>query len=399
MNTRNALLVVAGLMLAWAGVASADMTMTWAGERQGVAKAAVAGDATPTEATDVLATEEDEDEESSITREEYLATVAYVEGEAAVDELSRRMVEDMFGPSDDGEGSQYGDSTLPGGGDDGALPGGVKLTRSGAVKAGTGATWTGEAKDESKNYGKGEDWFGKTGGEGFGIWTRTTDESLLANHTIADNGGFRLQAGSDDGETIVMRDLNTDVGLTEGTFNVRSWGTADEPGDFAGYAIYGNVDGSSKELFRWGVSPVFVEGWDDPVPGYVYSTEGNQNYHLISDGYSTSDQTDYCLTWGLLEGTGLWGVVLTAEDGSGGTLFTSDPVELGTTGRVMAIAVVLVESGTFAEYGDGTDMQFDNLKVKGTESGPTPAVPEPGTLGLLAAGLAALWRRKAKREK
>lgn len=150
MNTRNALLVVAGLMLAWAGVASAELAMTW------------------------------------------------------------------------------------------------------AVKAGTGVTWTGEAKDESKNYGKGEDWFGKTGGEGFGIWTRTTDESLLANHTIADNGGFRLQAGSDDGETIVMRDLNTDVGLTEGTFNVTSWGTADEPGDFAGYAIYGNVDGSSKELFRWG---------------------------------------------------------------------------------------------------------------------------------------------------
>lgn len=95
----------------------------------------------------------------------------------------------------------------------------------------------------------------------------------------------------------------------------------------------------------------------------------------------------------------MWGVFLTAEDGSGGTLFTSDPVELGTTGRVMAIAVVLVESGAYAEDGDGTDMQFDCLKVEGTESGPTPAVPEPGTLGLLAAGLAALWRRKAKREK
>ena len=119
MNTKNALLVLAGLMLAWACAAFADMTMTWAGERQGVAKAAVAGDTESAEATDVVAAEEDEEEESSITREEYLATVAYVEGEAAVDELSRRMVEDMFGPSDDGVGSQYGDSTLPGGGDDG----------------------------------------------------------------------------------------------------------------------------------------------------------------------------------------------------------------------------------------------------------------------------------------
>lgn len=42
-------------------------------------------------------------------------------------------------------------------------------------------------------------------------------------------------------------------------------------------------------------------------------------------------------------------------------------------------------------------MQFDNVTVTGHEPVPAPAVPEPGTLGLLAAGLAALLGRRAER--
>ena len=398
MNTKNALLVLAGLMLAWACAAFADMTMTWAGERQGVAKAAVAGDTESAEATDVVAAEEDEEEESSITREEYLATVAYVEGEAAVDELSRRMVEDMFGPSDDGVGSQYGDSTLPGGGDDGVLPGGVQMTRGGVSASRSAGGWTGSAADDSGNYAVDQNWIGENGGSGFGEWRAKDGSAPLAVSTISGDGGFIMQAGENPGETAMMRSLNTDVGLASGTFTVSMWGPeggADEPGDFAGFAVYGAND---TELFRWGFSLAEVEGEDDPISSYVYKGTGDNSYTVAFPGYAEPQiEVLYSLTWAQLTGGGTMRFTLSATEHPGGKepdvhRFT-ETIDVATTEYVRAIAAVLTESGLYTQGGDGSEMTFDNLSVTGTEPTPTPAVPEPGTLGLLAAGLAALWRR------
>ena len=394
MNTKNALLVVAGLMLAWAGVASADMTMTWAGNRQGVAKAAVAGDAKPAAAADTdVAAEEGEEEEASITREEYLAAAAYVEGEAAVDELSRRMVEDMFGPSDDGVGTQYGDSTLPGGGDDGALPGGIQMTRGGAVGVRSGGAYNFSASDNAQNsgYEEGKDWIYKNGGEGFKRWHAEGDLPG-ATRMIASDGGFEFKAGESAGEMAMIRDLNTTEGLDSGTFSVTMWGGmggADEPGDFAGFAVYGKDGDEYNELFRWGYS--LAENTIVEQNSFVYSTDQGANYVEISRGYPDNG-VDYTLTWALVNGTMQF--ELTAKHTETGGIYFSDyPVTVETTDRVMAIAAVLTESGQYTQGGDGSEMQFDKLKVEGHEPGPTPAVPEPGTLGLLAAGLAALWSR------
>ncbi len=407
MNTKNALLVVAGLMLAWAGAAFADMTMTWAGERQGVAKAAVAGDTESAEATDVVAEEEDEKEESSITREEYLATVAYVEGEAAVDELSRRMVEDMFGPSDDGVGSQYGDSTLPGGGDEGALPGGVKMTRGAAVASRSVPVDNFSAGDDAANYTVGADWLGGTGGTGFeDAWHLKSGSAIPASdggHHIANSGNqedsannrFNLQSAGEPESTIVaMRDLQTTEGLVSGTFKVTGWGQGDEPGDFVGFAVYG---ANESELFRWGAT--INEEWD-PSETFSYSTDGGRSYNVITaTGYRPGGY-DYTLTWALL-GETMTFELRAADTGTEayfiGSAEDGYPVSIETTDRVMAIAAVLTESGDHAEGGDGTEMRFDNIIVTGHDPGITPAVPEPGTLGLLAAGLAALLGRRAER--
>ena len=398
MNTKNALLVVAGLMLAWASAVSAEMTMTWAGERQGVAKAAVASDEESADATDVVATEEDEDEESSITREEYLATVAYVEGEAAVDELSRRMVEDMFGPSDDGVGSQYGDSTLPGGDDDGALPGGVKLTRSvGAVPRTAGGGFL--AEDEASNYDpKAGDWGFQTGkGSGFLDWQEKTTGDATVTRSL-EGGDFTMQAGEDKGEIVMLRPLDTQLGLVSGDFSTGLQGTADEPGDFVGFAVYASADGApGSELIRWGFMTVENEPEaDSPYSSWTaYSLDGGYSFQMIKSGEAPG-AVQFTLTWTQLAGGGLG---FTLNSSNYGIVDFNDNGNMQVLGadRVMAIAAVLTESGRNAEGFNGTEMNFNHLEVNGVEA--TPAVPEPGTLGLLAAGLAALWRRKAKREK
>ena len=395
MNTKNALLVLAGLMLAWAGAASAEMTMTWAGERQGVAKAAVAGDAESADATDVVAAEEDEEEESSITREEYLATVAYVEGEAAVDELSRRMVEDMFGPSDDGEGSQYGDSTLPGGDDDGVLPGGVKLTRSVGAAPRTAGSFS--AEDNAGNYTSG-DWGLQTGkGSGFLDWQEKTTGDATVTRTL-EGGDFTMQAGENPGEIVMLRPLDTQLGLVSGDFSTGLQGTADEPGDFVGFAVYGSADGApGSELIRWGF--MTVENGpeaDDPYSSWTaYSLDGGETFRMVKSG-EASGAVQFTLTWAQLAGGGLG---FTLNSSNYGIVDFNDNGNMQVLGadRVMAIAAVLTESGMNSEGFNGTEMNFNHLEVNGVEA--TPAVPEPGTLGLLAAGLVALWRRKAKREK
>ena len=73
----------------------------------------------------------------------------------------------------------------------------------------------------------------------------------FVERTVAD-GSFKMQAGEQAGEIAMMRPLETSQGLESGTFSVTMWGAAsgaDEPGDFAGFGVYGSGD---SELFRWG---------------------------------------------------------------------------------------------------------------------------------------------------
>ena len=376
--------------------------MSWPGERQGVARAAVAGDTDSALETDAATADTDDSEENQgVSREEYLAAVAWVEGESAVDELSRRMVDDLLGPEHDSEGSQYGDSTLPGGAAD-SVPDAVQMTRGGAAIPRSGGTYNFSASDNAQNpgYTVESDWINLNGGEGFMQW-HAEGNLPGASREVALDGGFQFQAGAQQGEMAMIRDLDTTVGLDSGIFSVTMWGAmggADEQGDFAGFAVYGRDENNEyNELFRWGFT--IMEEQDIPE-SFAYSLNGGDSYVSINPGSGyPSGGVDYSLTWALVGGT-IQFTLSATDPSSGGDFFTPFVVYEGTPDdRVVAIAAVLSESGQFAGDGDGSEMQFDNLRVEGHEPTPTPAVPEPGTLGLLAAGLAALWRRKAKREK
>lgn len=405
MKTKNDLLVLAGLMLAWAGAASAELTVSWTGERQGVARAVVAGETEPTEAEDAKEetekTDGAEDDAEPITHGEYLESVARVEGEIAVDELSRRMVDGLLGPSDDGEGSQYGESTLPGSGADGDVRlAGMIATHAGTAKNG-GASFVAVDTSAAEVYKEGEmDWLGKDGGIGFGAWQAKGDTTVT--RSLDASGGFYMKAGADGGEIAMIRSLETaegvPVSLESGQFTVREWGVADEAGDFLGFAVYGSSDGTDgSELIRWGVRLATIEGKPKPVSSFEYSTDGGTTYKFIKDGYPTSGGVDYTLTWAQLGGT-MHFTLSAADIGTGSDRFSDYTVDVETSSYVMAIAAVLTESGQETAGGlDGSEMTFDNPSVTGKE--PTPAVPEPGVLGLLAAGAAALFRRKAKKAK
>lgn len=308
------------------------------------------------------------------------------------------MVDGLLGPQRDGEEGGYGDSTLPGGAVD-REPDAVQMTRGGTAGGRSGGGYNFSASDNAQNsgYEEGKDWIYRNGGEGFKRWH--AEGSLPgATREVASDGGFKFKAGEPAGEMAMIRDLDTTAGLDSGTFSVTMWGGmggADEPGDFAGFAVYGKDGDEYNELLRWGYS--LTENTIVEQNSFVYSTDKGANYVEISRGYPDNG-VDYTLTWALVNGTMQF--ALTAEHTETGGIYFSDyPVTVETNDRVMAIAAVLTESGQYTQGGDGSEMQFDNLKVEGHDPNPTPAVPEPGTLGLLAAGLAALWRRKAKREK
>lgn len=256
-----------------------------------------------------------------------------------------------------------------------------------AVVGGTrGAVGEFTAADESTDttYTKGEDWLGKNGGEGFEAWRAGSGSAVPDSRNVAADRGFYMQAGETAGEMAMVRDLEAGEGLVSGSFSLTMWGAAggaDEPGDFAGFAVYGAND---RELFRWGWR--LMEG-DDPVDAFACSLDGGLTYAAIEWGYP-SGGVEYLLTWDLVGGRTQ--VVLSAAgEGGSGSYFSGYTVSLGTAERVTAIAALLTESGTYAAGGDGSEMTFDHLRVTGTRGG---AVPEPGVLGLLAVGIFSLAR-------
>lgn len=249
----------------------------------------------------------------------------------------------------------------------------------GAVLLGVASARAFEAHDDGDGapYVPAESWIGINGGTHFTAWTirsDTTDGSFSCDFRDGsaaggDNeGDFTL--GAPEGEVVVGRDLvdgGNPVDLESGEFSAYSWFNPGRENVFLGFALYDADDG---ELLRWGVTE----------NGVGYSTDGG--YHPLDDGYSS---------WGFYEYTLRW------MTGANGLEFTLTGFELGLDGNKTATdwnAMFNVDGhsvGGIAVIAKNGAMSFDQLSVKGDTE-----VPEPGTLGLLAVGLAGLagWRKR-----
>ena len=373
------------------------VSVGWTGEKEGVAKVASSASPALEEEEERIAAEGQQGTEGEITREEYLAVAGAAAEEAEVDELSRRMVDGMFGGADDGEATGYGESTLPDGGNNGdARFAEMVATRGVPGRAASGGGWTGEAADDSRNYDGVEKWIETTSGEGLNggsgfknAWHLQEGSASPAEQKVSQQDSFYMQAGADRADFSVVRELGTDAGLERGTFSVTGYGVVDEPGDFAGFAVYG---ANGKELFSWGLS--LRESELGAIDAFVYRLGGSGGYQLVNGNGSSGGYVDYTLTWAQLGGR--MEFILTAGSADGAWTYIGEDefkVSLGTTERVMAIGVLLSEGGLESGGGDGSEMSFDKLTVTGTE----PAVPEPGVLGLLAAGAAGLAARRKRK--
>lgn len=115
------------------------------------------------------------------------------------------------------------------------------------------------ASDNARNpgYAPQTDWIGLNGGEGFKPWK--AEGSLPgATRMVATDGGFQFKAGEPAWEMAMIRGLDTTAGLDSGTFSVTMWGAmggADEPGDFAGFAVYragGRIGDAVRQCHRDG---------------------------------------------------------------------------------------------------------------------------------------------------
>lgn len=279
---------------------------------------------------------------------------------------------------------------LPGNGKtDEALAAGLELAvRGQGTKGGEGRIFT--AADESSDaaYTVGASWIGQNGGTGFEAWRVASGSATPDIVKVAADGGFLMQAGETAGEMALVRGLETETGLTSGEFTVTVWGAdggADEEGDFSGFALYGAGD---RELFRWGFRLMETDS------AFVWSADGGGSHTKISEPYPGGG-VDYILTWMQLEGKTMLSLTAESTESPGSYYFRDYTVTLDTVERVMAVGAVLTEGGLWAAGGDGSEMQFDHLKVTGREGA---AVPEPGVLGLLAVGMAGLFGGRRRRK-
>ncbi|MBR6022571.1 MAG: PEP-CTERM sorting domain-containing protein [Kiritimatiellae bacterium] len=201
--------------------------------------------------------------------------------------------------------------------------------------------------------------------------------------------GFQVENAS-GGFASVTRPFESE--MESGTLTVSSLGVPMET-EFAGFSLYGWKDENKtemEELFRWGALNYYLaQGYGK---GFAYSDRrALTDYTMVPDekedeGYALyhSGDVDYTLTW-VRNGSGLdlWlSAIYTNDRDKYDSIFDPIQIQLASAGPVAGFGVSLSNGGT---------MIFDYLYVEGR------AVPEPGTLALLAVGALGLARRRKGR--
>ena len=242
-----------------------------------------------------------------------------------------------------------------------------------------------EAHDDGNDgkYVPEDSWMGINGGSGFSEWTAWTDttgkpiESSFqdGSHAGTTNwGDFTLSV--EGGEVVAGRDLEDageKVALKTGSFSVLGWLHPGDDDVFLGFAVY---DAAHRELLRWGV----LDDGGNRLHGMVYRS-GDGDYQSLEEGEPGDGYLAYTLTWDCL--TGGLQFTLSAEDAWGEFEWSGQKISVAEASSVGGVAVI-----AGAKEGSKATLAFDQLSVQGTE------VPEPGTLGLLAAGMALLAGRR-----